>query len=39
MEPDSSGASGLGCFVEDVYIPADDCEGEQVFFLSFGFVT
>ncbi|XP_076436066.1 protein timeless-like [Babylonia areolata] len=26
MEPGGSGASGLGCFVEDIYVPADDCE-------------
>ena len=31
QEPDNFGACGLGCFVENVYVPADDCKGEQVF--------
>ena len=31
MTPGGSGASGLGCFVEDTYVPADDCEGNYIY--------
>lgn len=30
MEPGSSSALGVGSLVEDVYLPADDCEGTSV---------
>ena len=33
MERDGSGANGLGRFIEDIYVPADDCKGKQVFLL------
>ncbi|KAL8612338.1 hypothetical protein ACOMHN_020157 [Nucella lapillus] len=26
MEPGGSGATGLGCLVEDIYVPSDECE-------------
>lgn len=33
MEPGSSSALGVGSLVEDVYLPADDCEGTAVLWL------
>lgn len=33
MEPGDSGASGIGCVIDDMYIPSDDCEGNVYKFL------
>lgn len=39
MEPGSSSALGVGSLVEDVYLPADDCEGTAVLWLHLYFLV
>ena len=35
MEPYSSANGGLGCLVDDIYLPADNCQGENVLFFAY----